>query len=424
MVAWLIAASTAVFGDSALAVRLPAVVLGTWGSWFVFLLARDMYGSRAGFLAVVLLLIAPGSAALGFLITIDAPLLFCWSAALLAFWRLLWRDRHRGAWLCCTAVAIGLGLLSKQTMLVFFPLAGLFLICSTEDRRELRRPALWICGLVSLCFLAPVVWWNIQNDWVTLEHTSGHFNGKNVTVAKRATRWLEFIGAQFGVASPVTSWLFCSASFVALAGFGKCDRRQKFLLLFSAIPLLATTALAFTQRVEPNWPAPTYIAGVVFVVGSVFQTHARCVANRGADRRLAIALGTGLAATAVTYLLGYGVILEGSKLDPGLRMRGWSRLGSAVGDTFDQLPDADESFLVVTTGRAYASELAFYMPQHPEAFVWNPSGAIVSQYDVWGGPQSSGGRDALIVSNKRKLPPKLTGSFTRVEPLPYPKVPI
>jgi len=53
-----------------------------------------MYGSRAHFWAVLLLLVAPGSAALGFLTTIDAPLIFCWSAALLAFWRLL-RDRYR-----------------------------------------------------------------------------------------------------------------------------------------------------------------------------------------------------------------------------------------------------------------------------------------------------------------------------------------
>lgn len=158
--------------------------------------------------------------------------------------------------LCCVTVAIGLRLLSKQTMLIFFPLAGLFLISSMEDRRELRWLALWICGLVSLCFLAPIVWWNIQNDWVTLEHTSGHFNGENVTVAKCATRWLEFVGVLFGVVSPVTSWLFCSASFVALVGLEKCDRRQKFLLLSSAIPLLATTTLAFTRRVEPNWPAP------------------------------------------------------------------------------------------------------------------------------------------------------------------------
>ena len=35
-----VADAVALFGDSALAVCLPAVVLGTWRSWFVFLLAR------------------------------------------------------------------------------------------------------------------------------------------------------------------------------------------------------------------------------------------------------------------------------------------------------------------------------------------------------------------------------------------------
>ena len=125
----------------------------------------------------------------------------------------------------------------------------------------------------------------------------------------------------------------------------------------------------------------------MLAIGSVFQTHASRVAKRGANRRLAAALGTGLTATTVTCPLGYAMILKGSKLDPGLRMRGQNRIGVA----FDQLPDADESFLVVTGGRTYASELTFYMPQHPKAFVWNPTGAIVSQYDVWGGPRRPAG---------------------------------
>jgi len=424
MVAWLIAASTSLLGDSSFAVRLPAVVLGTWSAWFVFLLARDMYGSRVGFWAAALLLAAPGSAALGLLMTIDAPLLFCWSVALFAFWRLLQRDRHRTWWLGCVILAIGIGLLSKQTMLGFIPLAGLFLIASREDRQELVRPALWICCLVSLCFLAPVVWWNVHNGWVTLEHTSGHFGDESVTIWKRCARGFEFMGALSGVASPPTSWLFCFAAAVALARFPKCGRRERFLLMFSAIPLIAVTALAFKQRVEPNWPAPICIAGVIFVSGSVLLTQTRRLVERGKDRRLAIALGTAIVATTVTYTLGYGVILKGSKLDAGLRMRGWSQLGGAAGEVLQQFPGPDRSFLVVTNGRAYASELAFYMPQHPQAFVWNSSGVVVSQYDVWGGPRGSAGHDALIVTDGPEIPQGLARCFDRIEPLPQVRVPI
>jgi spermidine/putrescine transport system permease protein len=46
-----------------------------------------------------------------------------------------------------TDFAVGLGLLSKQTMAAFFPLAGIFLLLGRDDRRELARPAIWIAAL-------------------------------------------------------------------------------------------------------------------------------------------------------------------------------------------------------------------------------------------------------------------------------------
>jgi undecaprenyl-diphosphatase len=171
------------------------------------------------------------------------------------------------------------------------------------------------------------------------------------------------------------------------------------------------------QRVEPNWGAPSYIAGVILVVGAVAQSRARVIEARGADRRLPIAFGTGLAATMVAYLLGFGLGLEGSKLDPAVRLRGWGELGVEVGRAFAELPDPGQSLLVVTNGRAYASELAFYMPQHPEAFVWNPMGVVGSQYDVWGGPRESQGRTAMIVTAGPTIPDDLAACFDRVEPL-------
>ncbi len=285
MVAWLIAASTSVFGDTTLAVRVPAIILGTFGAVFVFLLARDMFGSKAGFWAMLLTLASPGSAALGLIMTIDAPLLFCWAIALFAFWRLLRRDSSRLGWLAVVTLAIGVGILSKQTMLAFLGLAFVFLLISKEDRIELRRPALWVCAILALCFLSPVLWWNVQNDWVTLEHTSGHFAAAQVPLLKRFTRFLEFIGSQFGVVSPVTCWLFVVAGATGLWSMRTADRRTKFLVVFSVLPLLGASCLAMKQRVEPNWAAPAYLAGVILAVGTVFQTHARFVAANRSDRR-------------------------------------------------------------------------------------------------------------------------------------------
>jgi len=418
MVAWLIAGFTHVGGDSTFVVRLPAIFLGTGAAWFVFLLARDMYGARAGFWSAALFLTAPGAAALGLLMTNDAPLLFCWSVALFAFWRILHQDTHRFGWLCVLTLAIGIGLLSKQTMLAFMGLSGMFLLTSREDRQAWRRPAVWICWIGSLCFLVPLLWWNVQNDWIILQHTNEYFSTEQVSAWRRVVRGFEFIGSFSAVTSPYLSWLFCAAAISALWHFSNCDRRRKYLLMFSAVPLMVVTGLAFKQRVEPNWPAPVCIAGVILLVGHVRTTQIVRVARRNNDRRLATALGIATVATLVMYVASYGLVLKGTKLDPGRKMRGWSELGRLVGEEYRRLPKPNGTFLIVTNGQAFASELAFYMPQHPTAFVWNRSGRSVSQYDVWGGPLGRHGQDALLVSSTSRLPGVLAGCFSHVAPLP------
>ena len=128
LVAWLIALSTWFGGASAFAVRLPAVLLGTGGLVWMYLLTARLYGRRAGFWAVLISAATPGSSVLSLLMTIDAPLLFCWGGALYGFWRLLECDAKRLAWLLLAVAAVGLGLLSKQTMFGFLAL-GVFFCC-------------------------------------------------------------------------------------------------------------------------------------------------------------------------------------------------------------------------------------------------------------------------------------------------------
>ena len=99
MVAWLIAAATSIGGSSAFTVRLPAVFLGTFSLVWIYLLATTLYGRRAGFWGVCLAAATPGNVALSLLMTIDAPFLFCWSAALYFFWRLIQADCQRTGWL-------------------------------------------------------------------------------------------------------------------------------------------------------------------------------------------------------------------------------------------------------------------------------------------------------------------------------------
>ncbi len=415
MVAWLIAASTSVFGDTAWAVRLPAVFLGTLGLLFVYLLARRMYGENTALWAVALAAATPGNAAGALIMTIDAPLLFFWSAALYTLWRALERQTDRPWWLLATAVAVGLGLLTKQTMCGFVALAIAFTLFSKPDRREWRSLGFWSwIGGASL-FLLPVLVWNAQHDWIMLQHTREHFTSTKVDIVRRILVSLEFLGSQVGAASPVT-FFGVMATFAAAAWmFPRLERRERFLLCFSALPLAGVFALSLTQRVEPNWPAPFYVAGVILFASAtrgLLAWRPRGFATEVWRRR---ALATGIAFSLGAYLLPWSIEAlgwQGTGWDPLIRLRRWSDVGQDIASAMPPILEAEQSLMLVVGNRAVASELAFYKPDSRPVHLWSAQAEPASQYDIWGLPTLEAGADAVVITEaNRDVPPELAACF-------------
>lgn len=80
MIAWLIALSTNLLGDSDFAVRLPAPLLHTATAAFIFASAQRLWDARTGFWASAVYLTLPSIWLSGAVISTDALLLCAWSA--------------------------------------------------------------------------------------------------------------------------------------------------------------------------------------------------------------------------------------------------------------------------------------------------------------------------------------------------------
>ncbi len=383
MVAWLIALSTSWAGSTALVVRLPAVLLGTLGLFWMYLLAGRMYGRKAGFWAVLLTAATPGNAALALLMTIDAPFLFCWCATLYCFWRFLEGGRTQGIWLAAATLTTGLGLLSKQSMFGFLPLAFVFLVVSPADRRQLRGPRVWVWVVASLLFLAPVVIWNMHHDWITAQHTSGHFTSAGWDAETAFPVW-RIPGRTIRRRYAVDDDFVCHRFGPGRDGLPAARPPARYLFCFSGLPMAGVLCLALVQYVQPNWPAGFVPAGFVLVCGWALGQVPGIRPLKEGSRDLRRSLVVGAACVLVAYLLPFGFGLQGSKIDPAARLRGWRELGQAVDAAWRELPQSQQAFLITTAGRAAASELAFYLPAQPRAYVWNETGRILSQYDVLG----------------------------------------
>jgi 4-amino-4-deoxy-L-arabinose transferase-like glycosyltransferase len=125
VVAWLIALTTGIIGNSEFAIRLSAPLLHAATAAIVYLIGARLYDRRTGFWASIAYLTLPGVSLSAFIISTDAPLLLGWAVALYAFIRA--REGGHGGWWLIVGVAAGLGLLAKYAM-AYWMIAALGLL--------------------------------------------------------------------------------------------------------------------------------------------------------------------------------------------------------------------------------------------------------------------------------------------------------
>ncbi len=79
------------------------------------------------------------------------------------------RERRRIVSVCLLAGALlGAAFLAKYTAVLLVPTTFLYLAFSSPSRRWLRRPSLYVGGLIALAIALPVLLWNQAHGWPTL----------------------------------------------------------------------------------------------------------------------------------------------------------------------------------------------------------------------------------------------------------------
>ena len=174
-----------------------------------------------------------------------------------------------------------------------------------------------------------------------------------------------------------------------------------YLLTFCIVPLSGIAALSLRQKIQANWPAATYTAGMVLLAAWGCEnistgTRLECLETRYFKK--------GIIVGAVMALFTYGLpfwagAVPGRLADKVVnRVEGWRHFGMEAGRALADTPHPPDTFVLVFD-RKLASELAFYVPGQPRVFTWRAPGAPrSSQYDLWSGPKT--GLDALLYARK------------------------
>ncbi|WP_018606397.1 glycosyltransferase family 39 protein [Uliginosibacterium gangwonense] len=329
VIAWLIALSTALFGDGLLAVKLPSLLLYPATAWLLFLLGKNLFDVRIGFRTGLSFALIPIVSALGLAVSTDAPLMFFWTAAMLCLLRAIKGD-HWSDWLLLGA-AVGLGIMSKYTMAAFGASALLYLALDPVRRRVLTRPKLWCAVTLAALLVLPNILWNWSHDFPTLRHTAEitHVEGMN----DKSGNFGEFLLAQIGSLGPAFAIAFVGGLVLAFKRWHK--PRYQFLLCFS-LPLLGLVFIqALRSQANGNWAAPALLTALM--LACVWLARLRL-------RWWAIALGINIAIMLIAYheqdILHVAGKPMTAHIDPLKRAKGWDKLANAIRPILVRYPDA------------------------------------------------------------------------------------
>ncbi len=418
-------------GSLTAAIRTPAAFFGSLLLWFLCLLTEQIFHSRKlGFVVVIAALTIPPIAVVSTIITIDSPFTCLWAAALLCAW---WAINRRKKWIwALLGVVVGLGILAKYTMAIFYPSLGLFLLINPANRKQWIRPGLWISGGVAILVASPILVWNWQHGGVTFAHV-GQLAGVTHDNTKHWIGPLRYVGEQLGLLLGYWFVLWVWAMIAYRPGKSQCIG-MSYLWWMSAPMFLVFLGFSFrTGGGEVNWPAASYLAGLP-LIGFFLSRQLESPSEKWRKWVLSflvcfLAIGFGLAfvvhKTDILYPVLSRLVPEptvGSpvplrQLDPVCRVRGWKFLSAEVDRMREEISASGKEPILVATHWSIPGLLGVYCKGHPQAYsIGLAVGDRHSQYDLWTNPIDQPaqflGRDFIVVGG---IPKQLHGSFDSIQ---------
>jgi len=365
MIAYLIAISTLIFGDNPFGVRILAVFCSFLSSFFVYKIGKKLFDEKTGYISGILFQLIPLFSTFGVIFTIDSPFILFWIVSMYLF--ILATEGKRYYWLVL-GVFIGLGLLTKYTMVFFYACMIIYLL-KMKLWEQLKNPWVYACLIISLIVFSPVIIWNAQHNWVTLKHTAGQahiYEGFRISLKYLA----EFFGSQLIVVTPLI--LVLGLYFILQPSALNLQPATRWFLISFSMPVFVFFLLKSIQgKVQANWAMTAYVAFVI----AIAYAYGRKIFKKITYTAIIFAA----IFTFINYAVPYSNLSP--KIDPSARLKGWKELGLKVSEIKKEL---EKSGKVVIFSNRYqiSSELAFYVDGKPFVYCI-PLNRRMNQYDLW-----------------------------------------
>ncbi|TAM54399.1 MAG: hypothetical protein EPN53_04205 [Acidobacteria bacterium] len=396
----------AVFGETALGVRGPAILASFLIGAFLLPLARRLGGG-------------PREAAWTYLLLHATPLFFfgsfyastdigmmtgylgaAWAAVAIA-------QGERRAW-WGFGVAVALGFLAKFPAVLVLPVL-VPVLASRKARADLRTPVPYLAGLLSFAITAPVWIWGARHDWVNIAFQLEQRHERGPLTAVYLLEFLAFVAL---LTSPP---LFGAMGAAWWRAWKRHDPAWNAVLVGAVSPFVFFGYVALREDISPHWAGPGIVLAALVL--ALAAPRPRRLVRWGA----AFGVAVSLAAVAL-------VLFATTALDVR-----WPLVGRMRGVVADKLAAAVANREIVAEierrlqpGEMMASES--YTDVHLYAYlshgrmptrlarVHGGIHGLASLY--WYPPEALRGRDFLFVTERTGLEAPLAAIFASVREEP------
>lgn len=429
---WLLAAVERLLGDSATAIRIPAILAGAALVFTTAAIARGLGAGTFGVsLGALLVAFVPVYIGMGKFYSMNSLDLLFWNLAILVL-LLIFRigpdatPPPTGKWLLLGLI-LGFGLLNKHSLL-FLGFALAVSLLMTPSRRFLKTAGPYLTGALALAILGPNLVWQFQQGWPTLEFM------QNARLHKNFFSFQGFLVGQLLELHPFffPIWMI---GLVSLLGQRTMARFRPLGFVYLVLLGLFLAIKAKTYYLAPIYPVllaagATQIERWTQANDSKWNGSNRTVAaSRSGKLALRVICVVGLTAagalilpmslpvlkpeTYIAYERALGIAPPQMEKNAVGRlpqhfadMFGWQELRRDVGKVFRTLPPGEQSRAVILAGNyGFAGALQYRQSEQGLPGV----GSGHNSYYAWGPPKTiSGGVPSLVIAvgiERRTLEP-------------------
>jgi dolichol-phosphate mannosyltransferase len=366
-------------------------------------LTRNLFGREAALAALLLAQGLPFFFLAGLLITPDAPLTAAWAASLYFLERALVGEKASSWWFA--GICLGLGLLSKYTILILGAVACAYMLWDRDARRCWRRLPPYGAALLALLIFMPVIVWNAQHEWASFVFQTS----RRLIEAPRFSMH-KLLASALILMTPtgVLAVIYALKSRPAADCASTAVRAHRLLMLAILLPLAIFLIFSLRHEVKLDWTGAPWVAALP-LLGQGMVAGSDPLS--GGALRLRNAWAPTLSIMLIVYGGGLCYLATGLPGVPySARMEllpvGWKDLSGQIdGLAADYQRQTGTAPVIVGMDRyAIASELWFYglrqNPTVPAISSVHLFGGIGLMYERWAPAQRLNQRTLLLVAEK------------------------